>query len=77
MDTKYEIEKNVPVPPRSKYPFEQMDVGDSFFTPLGPDQTIKRLQNTLSGAAGYFARNTEMNFVIRQANDGVRCWRIK
>ena len=65
-----EIEKQIPVP--KKYPFHQMQVGDSFAVP--PD--IRR--QTVSVAALRYGRNHGMKFVVRMMPDrSYRCWRIE
>ena len=84
---KFQIQKNVPIPnaggraPRTEYPFEQMEVGDSFFV---PGMTVKKM----SGQVGYWKKTMGMNFAIRAvtedymnddgevvSGDGVRVWR--
>ncbi len=75
-----QIEKNVPLPGSgagrpSKYPFADMEVGDSFLVAEGPS----------SGHLGYNARNAAKNFGVRhgmkfsvkQTEGGVRIWRIE
>lgn len=74
-----DIEKNVPVPPGAgrvgRYPWAEMEVGDSFFV-----QAIhgKRAQSTI-GTAGlsWAARNhPDRKFTVRKVDGGYRCWRI-
>lgn len=69
MDIK--IEKNVPMPLRAKkYPFAEMEVGDSFVT----DVSAKRLSNS----AAFFGIKNNMKFSVRTLPDGsVRCWRVE
>ena len=73
----YEIEKNVPLPrPRQsgapKYPWESMDVGDSFYV-AGATVTL------LSASAASWSRRhgRERKFATRTVNGGVRVWRVK
>ena len=63
----YKIEKNIPQPhPRVKYPFVDMDVGDSFaFT-----ETYKR---RITSSAYYYGARNNIKFSIR----GLRVWRIE
>mgnify|MGYP007088038871 CR=1 FL=1 len=71
----YEIEKGVPLvagtrghgaPP--KYPFAQMEVGDSFFVP-GKKTT------DIGGAITYPAKKLGWTFRSRTVEGGVRIWR--
>lgn len=79
----FKIDKNVPIPSRSKhtvskYPFAQLEVGDSFFAP-GKKNT------GFSGIVQNFYRNhrdkTDCKFSIRTVVEkgvkGVRIWRVK
>lgn len=64
------IDKKVPLPRR--FPFEHMQVGDSFAVP--PD--VKRPAVTV--AAMRFGRKHGMKFTVRQVADKTfRCWRIE
>ena len=71
------IEKGVPVPPKSrnggrklKYPFDQMEVGDSFAA-NAPQNTV------LSSARAYARRNPGMTFTTREIDKkSCRVWRI-
>lgn len=70
----FTIEKDVPVPvggTRRKYPFPDMEVGDSFFIadPL-------RVQS-LRFAASYWGKRHGTQFSVRREGTGCRCWRIK
>lgn len=71
----YKIQKNVPIPARakakSKYPFEKMGVGDSFYAPVKPAG--------LYVAARKWAKdnNPESRFVVRAEGEGSRCWRTE
>ena len=71
----YRIQKNVPLPgkakKKSKYPFEKMSVGDSFYTPGKPAG--------LYVAARKWAKenNPEFRFVVRAEGEGSRCWRVE
>lgn len=80
----YKLEKNVPIPPKAssrqgKYPFEQMEPGDSFFTPSKSPVDTQRL---LAGLGNYWAkrRGAETQFITRRREEGgvpgVRVWRV-
>ena len=71
----FQIEKNVPIPPRreykTKYPWDEMDVGDSFYVP-----------NTKSGsiACGVYRASKRFEgkkFISRSEAGGIRVWRVK
>lgn len=70
----FEIEKGVPIPEithASKYPFEKMEVGDSFF--VEGDEAKNRLY---SSASVYSKRHGgKTKFVVRGVDGGARCWR--
>lgn len=64
------IEKGIPLPKR--YPFDQMEVGDSFAVPPGVSRT------TVAIAAMRYGRDHDMKFTIRMMPDrSYRCWRVK
>lgn len=63
------IEKNRRIP--GKYPFKDMQVGDSFVIPAD----IKR--HTVNVAALRFGRKHGMKFTVRKIPEGgYACWRI-
>jgi hypothetical protein len=72
------IQKNVPLPSTKsrgrnggrpfKYPWSQMEVGDSFLVPDG----VGRAAHTLVMSASSLARR----FVARKTDEGYRCWRV-
>ena len=64
------VDKHIPIP--AKFPFKDMQVGDSFAVP--PD--VKRPAVTV--AAMRFGRKHGMKFTVRQVADKTfRCWRIE
>lgn len=74
----YEIEKDVPVPESgacrvrpAKYPFRQLQIGESFFVPVSNGQTTTRLQRTLSSCAA----RQRVKVQTRVVENGVRVWR--
>ena len=74
INSDYSIEKGIPIPPKqqkrnfSKYPFHEMDVGDSFAASLYEQQRI-RVQ-----AAGHKPKK----FTSRKINEvQLRVWRTK
>lgn len=83
----YKIESNVPMPRNkpTKYPFGEMQVGDSFFVPVaknGDGWARSKQHNRLTAAINSWRRtNKSMNhrFKIRSTEEphGVRCWRVE
>lgn len=72
------IEKNVEIPAqvrkgsgtrKSKYPFAEMEMNDSFFV---PERTTKQFAPTAYGAAKKLGRK----FTLRNVEGGVRVWRV-
>lgn len=76
------IEKNIPVPARShdsrmKYPFHQMDVGDSFVVRASEDVGIDLLTKRMRTTMGAAARRMGRKFVLAIEGDSVRVWRAE
>lgn len=76
------IEKHIPIPARShdsrmKYPFHQMEVGDSFSVSNteGLDSVLltKRMRTTMGAAA----RRLNRKFVLAVEGAGIRVWRTE
>ncbi len=66
----YQIEKGVPAPDAPlRYPFPEMEVGDSFFTP-GP-------RKSMASAAFAYGAKTGRKFTTQRVDGGYRCWRIE
>lgn len=64
------IEKNVPLPQR--YPFAQMEIGDSFAVPEGINRT------RVSVAAKRHGDKHGQKFTVRIMPDrSFRCWRVE
>lgn len=76
------IEKNIPVPARThdsrmKYPFHQMEVGDSFAVPCFEGVDIELLTKRMRTTMGAAARRLERKFVMAVEGQGVRVWRAE
>lgn len=92
MNLATKIESDIPLPPRTndrgrpfKYPFHELDVGDSFTIPLGGDVRLtgnngkkdRNLSSLRSAACQYARRNGGRFTVLTVREEGViRCWRI-
>lgn len=62
------VEKGIPIPAR--YPFNQMEVGDSFVVPM----EITRY--AVSTAAHRYGKKHGIKFTVRRMTDKtIRCWR--
>lgn len=74
--SEFHIEKGIPVPKmtgagrKTKYPFESMQVGDSFFV---KDGAVK----TLSRSCGTYGKRLERKFTSRTVDGGARVWRTE
>lgn len=74
--SEFKIEKNVEFPrnPASKYPFLDMEIGDSFFVSVDREceksYTGQRITNSGRMVTGY-------KFSYRKVEGGVRIWRVK
>jgi len=84
------IEKNKPIPERTyerptKYPVRELQVGDSFFVPCGPDEQTG-VRSTITSAA----RRLDYKVVLRKMVEavdgegdqsvnveGIRVWRVE
>lgn len=68
------IEKNIPIPTIScKFPFDKMQVGDSFIIPDEIPHTRVRVK-----CIQYVKKNNlSHKFSIKKVNKGYRCWRVK
>lgn len=71
----FAIEKNIPVPTTGKgrpdkYPWKNMEVGDSF---LVPDSTSAMFV----GRKQYAQRAHNARYVTRREADGLRVWRVE
>jgi len=77
----YEIKKGVPLPPSrqvgrgAKYPFLEMEVGDSFFHKLDGEDAAT-VQRRIYGAALYVGKKTGRVFTTRLFEEAVGVWRL-
>ena len=64
------VEKLVPLPEgKKRYPYKEMDVGDSFFVDAGKLQVVCNANYRASKRLG-------MQFIARKEVEGVRVWRV-
>ena len=76
---RYAIEWGIPSPPkwasngrRSKYPFDSMAVGDSFF--ISAERSRKEYSR-YGSTVGAATKRLNRKFTIRQVDGGFRVWR--
>ena len=76
-EDKYKIEKNIKIPKRkggysSKYPWDEMEIGDSFlFTKDIKSGSIYSLVSQSN------AKRSPKHFAAREVDGGIRIWRTK
>ena len=66
------IEKGIPVAKargRKKYPFGDMEVGDSFLADMSQRQR-------LANAACFYGKRNNCRFTVRAVEGGIRVWRV-
>jgi len=80
------IEKDIPLPPPYNergphYPWDKMEVGDSFIFQCNPEDKQKISVTLSTDARSYTYRNQKQmrgrTFTTRQVDCGVRIWRTK
>lgn len=82
----YRIQKNIPISgtyrsmgPHLRYPFAEMEIGESFEVKVNVKEIKKKVSNLSSACSAYVkSRNQSSKFTVRRtSNDSVRVWRIK
>ena len=61
-----QIDKGIPIPNRFKYPFKDMEIGDSFY--LTKEEKTYNIHK--------LAKKAGIKVLTRRENDGRRIWRI-
>ena len=75
----FTVTKGIPIPKnnarygRSKYPFGEMEVGDSFFIPLAPTASLK-VSVYRAARVNY---GVKRSIRIAAEKSGMRVWRVK
>jgi hypothetical protein len=73
MTTNFVIEKGIPKPEGrrglKKYPFGDMEIGDSFFVPSDKYRAV-------INASQIYGKRWERKFSVAKVDGGARCWRI-
>ena len=77
----YKIEKGIPSPRLGSgskvYPFNEMEVGDSFFVPYSDRDSKKVQANIIVSVRNRRGLPKEFKVRTRSILTGVRCWRVK
>ena len=76
------VEKNVPFPEvhtKFKFPWAEMEVGDSVLIKTGKKETVDMLKRKVKGSARYYGVKSGKKFrsLINREEDGVRVWRVE
>lgn len=66
--TMFKIDKNVPPPSQNKYPFDEMEPGDSFH--VSGDVQINRARVAMNA----YVKKTKKKFTSRKDETGLRIW---
>lgn len=73
----YVIEKNVPMIGRKSpefYPWDQMEVGDSFLVPCSEEESVK-VASRMSGVCSGRRQRHGQKYSVRKVDGGIRVWR--
>lgn len=77
-----QIDRNIPLPvaqevvAKTRYPFDVMNVGDSFLVPTEEGRTGRQLMQRVSPAASRHASRNGRKYALRIVEEGVRVWRV-
>lgn len=76
----YKIEKNIPIPIKSRYPFNEMEIGDSFEIEVGEKTTQSVILIVHSEARRFREKHPLLKFRISIRTidkKHIRCWRVE
>ncbi len=76
------IEKNVVIPAvhsKIKFPWDEMDIGDSVLVKASDDEAVDELRRKVKGSARYYGTKTGKRFrsLISREENSVRVWRLE
>lgn len=81
IDKNVEIPENKPFMQRLKYPFAEMDIGDSFFISAKSREDARKIQSRVSAYGTKFSLVYGTKFSTRTVEEdgetGVRVWRVE
>lgn len=72
----YKIEKNIEMP-KLKYPFADMEIGDSFFVPFEQGVSKQQFHRRVSANAAIRAKKFNEKYKTKRNREGVRVFRIE
>ncbi len=75
------IERNIPLPEvhsRNKYPWPQMEIGDSVLLKADEGENLYHLKRKIGPSARYYGEKTNKQFkaLLDHEENGVRVWRL-
>lgn len=80
MSSPYQVESSIPIPRkqdhRRRYPFDRMQIAQSFMVPCEP-QDIDALWNTLTSCRRWATYKSGFRYTMRRVTGGIRVWRIQ
>lgn len=62
---------------KRKYPFDSMEVGQSFLVKIKKDENFSEISNRVRSSVSQYKRKSGKNFSARQVADGLEVWRIE
>jgi len=76
------IEKSVPIPEvhsKIKFPWPEMEVGDSVLVMAGTGEAVDTLKRKVKGSARYYGVKAGKRFrsLVSREEEGVRVWRVE
>jgi hypothetical protein len=75
---KIKIEKGIPMPTKKEYPWDEMEIGDSFFVKANDNDIVKTHSSIQSlGIRWFRVHKPDGKVATRKVEGGVRIWRIK
>jgi len=72
----YEIQKDIPVASRRKYPVDSLNIGDSFCVPFTDLPQHKNRSATIRSVVRRYSKETGKKFRVATEENGVRVWRV-
>jgi hypothetical protein len=67
----YSIDKNIPLASKKAYPFDEMEVGDSFLIPCTDPKKISLIRAQINNAKKRYPNKV---ISTRKEEDGLRVW---
>jgi hypothetical protein len=69
----FTIEKNIPLSSKKAYPFDQMEVGDSFFIPCDDPKKISYIRSQINNSKKDYPKKV---ISTRKQDGGLRVWLV-